>query len=111
MRHNRGMQHIPLIELTRGGTLECQHLGSVAVVNTRGQLVAHAGNPHWLSFTRSTLKALQALPFMQAGGHRQFGFSTRQLATLCASHNGEDMHVAEAQGMLEKAGLTYKTLR
>lgn len=111
MQHNRGMQHIPLIELTRGGTLECQHLGSIAVVNTRGQLVAHAGNPHWLSFTRSTLKALQALPFMQAGGHRQFGFSTRQIAMLCASHNGEDMHVAEAQGMLEKAGLTYKTLR
>ncbi|WP_341908604.1 asparaginase [Polaromonas sp. YR568] len=105
------MQHIPLIELTRGGTLECQHLGSVAVVNTRGQLVAHAGNPHWLSFTRSTLKALQALPFIEAGGHRQFGFSTRQIAMLCASHNGEDMHVTEAQGMLEKAGLTYKTLR
>ncbi len=105
------MQHIPLIELTRGGTLECQHLGSVAVVNTRGQMVAHAGNPHWLSFTRSTLKALQALPFIQAGGHQQFGFSTRQLAMLCASHNGEDMHVTETQGMLEKAGLTYKALR
>ncbi len=111
MRHNRPMQHIPLIELTRGGTLECQHLGSVAVVNTRGQLVAHAGHPHWLSFSRSTLKALQALPFVEAGGHRQFGFSTRQLAMLCASHNGEDMHVAEAQGMLEKTGLSYRAMR
>ena len=64
------MQHIPLIELTRGGTLECQHLGSVAVVNTRGQLVAHAGHPHWLSFSRSTHKALQALPFVEGRGHR-----------------------------------------
>jgi L-asparaginase II len=30
---------------------------------------------------------------------------------LCASHNGEDMHVAQAQAMLDKAGLSYKALR
>lgn len=111
MRHNAGMKHIPLIALTRGGTLECQHLGSVAVVNTEGRLLAHAGDPYWLTFSRSTLKALQALPFMEAGGPAQFGFGSRQLAMMCASHNGEDMHVAEAQAMLDKAGLTYKALR
>lgn len=111
MRHNGLMKHLPLIELTRGGTLECQHLGSVAVVNTEGRLLAHAGDPHWLTFSRSTLKALQALPFVEAGGPAQFGLGSRQLAMLCASHNGEDMHVAETQTMLEKAGLTYKALR
>lgn len=30
---------------------------------------------------------------------------------LCASHNGEDMHVAQTQGMLDKIGLDYKALR
>ncbi|MDO8449596.1 MAG: asparaginase [Rhodoferax sp.] len=105
------MNLVPLIELTRGGTPECLHFGAVAVVNTRGQVVAQAGDPHWLTFSRSTLKALQALPFMQADGPRQFGFSQEQLALLCASHNGEDQHVAVAQGMLDKAGLTYKALR
>jgi L-asparaginase II len=105
------MKHIPLVELTRGGTLECQHLGSVAVVNTEGRLLAHAGDPYWLTFSRSTLKALQALPFVEAGGPAQFGFSTRQVAMMCASHNGEVMHVAETQGMLDKAGLNYKALR
>ena len=105
------MNLVPLIELTRGGTLECLHFGVVAVVNTRGQVVAHAGDPHWLTFSRSTLKALQALPFMQAEGPRQFGFSREQVALLCASHNGEEQHVAVAQGMLDKIGLTYKTLR
>jgi L-asparaginase II len=105
------MKHIPLIELTRSGTLECQHLGSVAVVNTDGRLLAHAGDPYWLTFSRSTLKALQALPFVEAGGPAQFGFSTRQVAMMCASHNGEVMHVAETQGMLDKAGLNHKALR
>ena len=105
------MNLVPLIELSRGGTPECLHFGAVAVVNTRGQLVAQAGDPHWLSFTRSTLKALQALPFIQAGGQRQFGFTEAETALLCASHNGEDMHVNAAQSMLEKAGLGYRALR
>ena len=109
--HNRGMQHTPLIEMTRGGTLENQHFGSVAVVNTRGQLLAFAGAPHWLTFTRSTLKALQALPFMEAGGPAHFGFDQEHVAMLCASHNGEAMHVEAAQGMLERTGQTYKALR
>ena len=105
------MKHIPLIELTRGGTLECQHLGSVAVVNTAGRLLAQAGDPHFMAFTRSTLKALQALPFVEADGPQQFGFGSDHVAMLCASHNGEDMHVAAAQQMLDKAGLSYKAMR
>jgi L-asparaginase II len=104
------MPHTPLIETTRGGTLENQHFGSVAVVNTRGELQAFAGDPHWLTFTRSTLKALQALPFMEGGGPQHFGFSTPQIALLCASHSGEPMHVQAVQQMLE-AGQTYQVLR
>lgn len=105
------MKLVPLIELTRGGTLECQHFGAVAVVNTQGKLLAHAGDAHWLTFSRSTLKALQALPFVEAGGPQHFGYTSNQLAMLCASHNGEDIHVAQTQDMLDKAGLTYKALR
>ena len=101
----------PLIELSRGGVPECLHFGAIAVVDRHGKLLAQAGDPHWLSFTRSTLKAMQALPFLQSGGAAQFGFDTQQLAMLCASHNGEDMHVAQAQSMLDKAGLGTRSLR
>jgi L-asparaginase II len=111
MFDNKRMTHTSLVELTRGGTLECQHFGSVAVVDSSGKLLAQAGDPYWLTFTRSTLKALQALPLIEAGGHRQFGFSQAQLAMLCASHNGEDMHVAQTDAMLDKVGLDYKALR
>ncbi len=103
--------HAPLIELTRGGTLECQHYGSVAVVNASGKLLAHAGDPNWLTFTRSTLKALQALPFMQARGAEHFHFTTEQVALLCASHSGEDKHVSGVTQMLQKAGQTYQVLK
>lgn len=105
------MNLVPLIELTRGGIRECLHFGAVAVVNRHQQVLAHAGDPHWLTFTRSTLKALQALPLMQSGGAAHFGFSSQQIALLCASHNGEDCHVAQVQDMLDKAGLGYRSLR
>ena len=101
----------PLIQLTRGGLQECLHFGSVAVVNTRGKLLACTGDPHLRTFSRSTLKALQALPFVEAGGPAQMGFSQPEIAMLCASHNGEDAHVAAAESMLAKAGLNVRTLR
>jgi L-asparaginase II len=97
--------------MTRGGTLENQHFGSVAVVDTQGQLRAFAGDPHWLTFTRSTLKALQALPFLEGDGPRHFGFGSEHIALLCASHNGEDAHLTRAGDMLAKAGLSVQALR
>ena len=82
------MNFVPMIELTRNGTSECVHMGALAVTNTEGKLIAHAGNPNWLCFTRSTLKALQALPLMQSSGAQQFGFTSKELALMCASNNG-----------------------
>ena len=102
---------VPLIELLRGGTLECVHFGAVAVADSQGRIVAQAGDPHWITFTRSTLKALQALPFMQADGPRRFGFSSEHVAMMCASHSGEPVHVAQVQQMLAQAGLTSRALQ
>lgn len=105
------MSFVPLIELTRGGTPESLHFGAVAVVDACGGLCASVGDPHTRVFTRSTLKALQALPFVRGDGPAQFGFSTQQLALLCASHSGEPMHVAQVQGMLDKAGVDHRQLQ
>lgn len=101
----------PLIELTRGGYSECLHFGAVAVVNARGDVLAHVGNPGLVTFSRSTLKALQALPFVEAGGPHQLGYTQAEVALLCASHNGEPMHVLAAQSMLDKAGASHQRLR
>jgi len=102
---------LPLIATTRGTSAENLHFGAIAAVDRQGRLVAQAGDAQWLTFTRSTLKALQALPFMEAGGPGLFGYSRRQVAMMCASHNGEPMHVQEVQGMLDQAGLDYRKLQ
>lgn len=102
---------VPLIDVLRGGTLECRHFGAVAACDAGGRVLARAGDPHWLAFTRSTLKPFQALPFVQAAGPDHFGFSERQVAMLCASHSGEPMHVQEVQGMLDRIGVTHRVLQ
>ena len=105
------MHFAPLIELTRNGISECFHAGALAVTDTEGRVIAQVGNPHWLCFTRSTLKALQALPLMQSGGAQKLGLTSQELALMCASHNGEDMHVEHVSSILKKGGNTYQQLR
>lgn len=100
-----------MIARSRNGFPECLHFGAIAVVDTSGKVLAQAGDPHFVTFTRSTLKALQALPFVQAGGPLHFGFTPPQIAMLCASHGGEDKHAQACESMLAKAGQTYKVLR
>jgi len=105
------MELVPLIETTRGGTRECVHFGALAVVDPAGRVQAQAGNPHWQTFTRSTLKALQALPFVHGGGAKALGLEAPQLALLCASHNGEPSHVREVETILAKAQQGYRRLQ
>ncbi len=96
--------HVPLTAVTRHGTLESMHAGSVAVVDRDGHVLFAAGDPECLTFTRSSLKPLQALPFVAAGGPARFGYTQAEVAMLCASHAGEPRHVAAAASMLAKAG-------
>jgi L-asparaginase II len=108
---NNAPEHVPLVRTTRGGFPECVHAGSVAVVDADGRLIAGVGDAHGLNFTRSALKPLQALGFVQDGGMERFGFDSQMLALMCASHGGEAMHVAVVQRMLERIGARESDLR
>lgn len=96
--------HAPLAEVTRGAIVESAHRGSVAVCAHDGELLFASGDPSFMTFTRSTLKPLQALPFVAAGGVERFRFTPPQVAMLCASHDGERRHIEAVADMLAKAG-------
>lgn len=96
--------HVPLAVVERGGQAESVHQGSIAVVDADGTLVASAGSPDTVAFTRSSLKPLQALPFVLAGGPAHFGLASEQVALLCASHSGEARHQAAVADLLRRAG-------
>lgn len=103
--------HVPLVATTRGAEVECVHYGSIAVVDEAGRLVASAGDPGSLNFTRSALKPFQALPFVEDGGMERFGFSSHELALMCASHNAEPLHLGIVRGILSRIGAGEKDLQ
>lgn len=103
--------HAPVAEVTRGGIVESVHRGSIAVCDSAGRLLYSAGDPASITFTRSALKPLQALPFVAAGGVERFGYSPAQVALMCGSHAGEARHVEAAADMLAKAGNTADELQ
>jgi L-asparaginase II len=103
--------HVPLAVATRGPAVESIHYGSVAVVDLSGRVLYSAGDPNALTFTRSALKPIQALPFVAQGGATTFRLSPQQFALLCASHSGEPRHVEAVADMLAKSGSSAADLQ
>ena len=96
---------IPLVEVTRGDVVEKVHRGHVVVVNREREIVASLGDPFKETYMRSCAKPVQALPLVLSGGTDVYNISARELAIMCASHYGEDFHIAVIDGILAKIGL------
>ena len=99
-----------LIELRRGGVVESRHHVHVAVVDGDGALVAHAGDPDFVTFWRSAAKPFQALPLVSDGAADRFGLTREDLALVCASHSSEPQQVALARDLLQKIGCSERDL-
>ncbi len=92
----------PLVTVYRGDLTESVHLGSIAVVESSGKLLALAGDPDHQTFLRSAAKPFQALPMLQEGGIDEFDLTPEEIALTCASHGGEPSHVATVASLLRK---------
>lgn len=92
---------------TRSGLIETTHYGAVAVVDMSGRVVARSGDIDTVFFLRSSAKPFQALIAQEAGAE----MSRLQLALACASHDGDPVHVALVEQMLEEVGLDESALR
>ena len=93
-----------VVEVARGSVIESRHRVSIAVVDGHGQLRARSGDPALLTFARSAIKPLQALPLVEDGVSERYRFTEQEIALCCASHNGETRHVEAARAMLQKIG-------
>ena len=94
----------PLVTLTRGGHVESAHYGHIAVVDSRGRLLARTGDPHAPVFPRSAFKPFQALPLVESGAFARSGLGRNALALIAGSHGGTDAQVAVVREILEHAG-------
>jgi L-asparaginase II len=101
----------PLVEVKRGSITESRHRGHVVVVEADGNIIAFAGAPEIVTYLRSSSKPFQALPLLLSGAADRFGFTDREVALACASHNGEPIHTELAASMLRKIGLGPEALK
>ncbi len=100
----------PVLATTwRGTVVEARIRGHVAVVDASGNLLSSLGTPQAETTLRSCVKPLQALPFVRlAADLLEAGDS--EIAIACASHQGEDEHVATVRGLLARAGVSEEAL-
>src|SRR4030066_318536 len=95
----------PIFQLSRGDIVESVHFGASAVVESSGRLAAWYGNPGLVTFTRSSAKPFQALPFLEKGGMHIYGLTLQEVALICASHSGTDEHLAVVKSIQAKTGV------
>ena len=99
-----------LAETIRGNWVENRHRGAYVVVDADGGIIASAGDFERPVFPRSAIKSMQALPIFVRHAEDRFHHSEEELALACASHHGEDAHVATASGLLARMGLSAADL-
>jgi L-asparaginase II len=97
------------VRVVRNGLVESVHTGDVAVCDADGRLRASAGDAERLLFGRSCEKPLQGAVSFSAMG--EIDLSDEEVAVMCASHSGEDVHVDAVRRLLRRGPVPVKALR
>ncbi len=93
-----------LCKATRGFYVESIHMAYAVVVDGDGKIVFSSGDPEYLTCIRSSCKPFQASASIKAGAVEAAGFTSSEIALMCASHSGQDIHVETAKAMMKKIG-------
>jgi len=99
-----------LVEVTRGALVESVHRGAIAVADASGALKLALGDVTAPTYSRSSLKPMQAIPLVESGAIDAFGLSDEEIALACASHSGEPMHTERVAAWLTRLGLSESDL-
>ena len=99
---------LPVVaEVVRSGFVEGHHHGSVVALDTGGAVDWSVGDVASAVLPRSCNKPLQALGMVRLG----LDLEPELLALACASHSGEDFHVAGVRRILAQGGLDEAALQ
>lgn len=103
--------HLPiLVEVTRGPVIESRHRGVIVAVEADATVVTHLGDINLITSTRSTIKPIQAIPMITSGAADRFEMTPKEIATACASHEGEKFHTETVAAILSRIGLDETAL-
>lgn len=101
---------VPAVAVRRGTRVESVHNVAACVCDVDGTIVVKAGTIETPVFLRSSAKPFIAAASVREGVLERFGFGDRELAVMCASHNGEPAHVELVASMLERIGASVDDL-
>ena len=94
--------------VTRGDLTESIHVAFAVAVDENGQIFFSSGDPNYLTCIRSSLKPFQAAASIKVGAVDSVKFSDEEIALMCASHQGEQVHTNTAISMLKKMDLNIE---
>jgi len=94
----------------RGENIESRHEVYALAIDEEGKTIFSTGNRNYSTCIRSSLKPFQASAAILAGATKSAGFSNEEIALMCSSHNGEEIHVKTAKGMVDKLELNVSHL-
>ncbi len=103
-------QDLFTVRCIRGELTESIHLVHAVVTDSDGSIIAHSGNPRYLTYARSTVKPIQAIAIIEAGAIQQHNLTQSEITVICASHNGEREHVECVTSILNKIGMSTADL-
>ena len=98
---------VPIAQLVRSGLVEGTHFGSAVVVDAQGRVEWSIGDVTSAMFPRSANKLMQGLAMVRSG----LPLKNELLALACASHSGEDFHLAGVQDILNAGNLGTDSLK
>jgi len=95
-------------KVTRGKEVESFHEAYAVALDEEGKIILSIGNPDYTTCIRSALKPFQASAAIAEGATEDAGFISEEIALMCASHNGEKIHIETAMCMANKLGFKLK---
>jgi L-asparaginase II len=105
-------EHGPLqVQAWRGRAIESMHQVAAAVCDADGHLLAAYGDPGFVTYWRSSAKPFQLWPWIDDGTVDRWGWGEPELALICASHAGTELHAGLVRRMLADLGLDEADLQ
>ncbi len=96
---------IDLVSLDRAGLPESLHRGAWALTDAQGRVLAGRGDVNQPIWSRSAVKAFQALPIVALGLLDELDLGDEHLAVICGSHGGDARQRRLVGEILTAAGL------
>jgi len=99
-----------LVTVTRSGSIESEHYGIGAIVDSSGKILKEWGDSSSLVYPRSSLKPIQSLNLFKNGYIQKANLSEKQIAFSTSSHFAEDIHQELIENWLKKLDLDESKL-